>query len=112
MHTKFVDDIKLGRAVNSLKGRQALQIDSDKLEGWATTNCMNESRCWILHRKWGKPECIYGMEESLVCLGNQKGQLYPGVHQAQSAKVRECLALLCSGEVSPQALRAGLSDTM
>lgn len=34
MHSKFAGDTKLGGAVDSLKGRGALQKDHNKLEGW------------------------------------------------------------------------------
>ena len=37
---KFVDRIKLEVAVDSLKVREALQRDLDKLEGWTITNHM------------------------------------------------------------------------
>lgn len=33
--SKCVDDTKLGRVVESLKGKEALQRDLDQLEGWA-----------------------------------------------------------------------------
>jgi len=56
-----VDNAKLGEAADSLEGREALQRDLDKLEGWATTKCMkfNKSMCQILHLGRGNPEYTY-----------------------------------------------------
>ncbi|PKU45447.1 rna-directed dna polymerase from mobile element jockey- hypothetical protein [Limosa lapponica baueri] len=49
--TKFADDTKLGSEVDMLEGRAILQRDLDRLEKWASKNCMkfNEDKCEVLH---------------------------------------------------------------
>lgn len=50
MHTKFAN-AALGGPVESLRGREVLQSDLDRLKSWAITNYIkfNRSECWILH---------------------------------------------------------------
>ncbi|PKU42315.1 rna-directed dna polymerase from mobile element jockey-like [Limosa lapponica baueri] len=51
---KFADENKLGCAVHSLEGQEALQRDLERLEHWATINDIkyNKNKCWILHLEW------------------------------------------------------------
>jgi len=55
--SKFADDTKLGGAVDSLSGREALHGELDRLESWAMTNHVkfNKSKYWILHLDRGNP---------------------------------------------------------
>ncbi|KAJ7415088.1 RNA-directed DNA polymerase from mobile element jockey-like [Pitangus sulphuratus] len=55
--SKFANNTKLGGAIDSLEGREAMQRDLEKSEGWAINNPMkfNEGKCLILHLAQGKP---------------------------------------------------------
>lgn len=63
--SKFADNVELGGNVDVLEGREALQRDLHRLDGWAEIICMsfNTAKCWVLHLGHSNPMQHYKLGE-------------------------------------------------
>jgi len=63
--SNFADDTKLGGAVDSLEGQDALQRDLDRLEHWSMIDGakFNKSKCRIAHQGWSNARHKYKLGE-------------------------------------------------
>lgn len=90
--SKFVDNTKLEKAVNVLKGRAATQWDLDKLKIWVTRNIMRLHKSKIPRIGWNNTMQHYRL--GLNHLGSSSGKRVVGLLCGQEAHY-ETAACVC-----------------
>ena len=137
--SKFVDDIKVSGAADPLEGRDAIQRDLDRLEGWARVKLVkvNKTKRKVLRLDWGNPRYQYrlgdegiesspaekdlrvqvdgkGKHELARCPHSPERRPYPGLHQkkhGQQVEGCDSAPLLHSAETPPGVLHPALESS-
>ncbi|KAK4827016.1 hypothetical protein QYF61_013150, partial [Mycteria americana] len=105
---KFTDDAKLGRVVDTMLGRAAIQRDTDRMQEWFNRNLMKvKGKCKVLHLRWKNPKPNTGWRPAAteqLCRKEPKG---PGRQQTEHV-IAACSCTTC--ESTSRVLSLALSS--
>ena len=131
---KFADDIKLSGAAGTTEGRDAIQMELDRLEKWGNVNLMrfSKAKCKVLHLCQGNPRYRNRLAEvfiesrpadkdlgvltdemlnisQLCTLAAQKAScILDCIKRRVARKAREVILPLCLREPPPGTMHSGL----
>uniref|UniRef100_A0A7M4E049 Reverse transcriptase domain-containing protein n=1 Tax=Crocodylus porosus TaxID=8502 RepID=A0A7M4E049_CROPO len=88
---KFADDTKVWRDVGTLEGRNRLQSDLDRLQGWADENRMgfNTDKCKVMHLGRESQHYTYRLGNSLLVSAEAEKDL-GGITDAKMNMGQQC----------------------
>ncbi|KAK4818464.1 hypothetical protein QYF61_014166 [Mycteria americana] len=101
--SKFADDTMLGKSVDLLEDRRALQRDLDRLDRWAEVNCMgfNKAKCWVLYLGHSNPMQRYRLGEEWLESCLKANGILACIRNSMASRTREVIVPPYSALVRP-----------
>ncbi|GAB0179783.1 mitochondrial enolase superfamily member 1 [Grus japonensis] len=99
--SKFGDDTKLCGVVDTPEGRDAIQMDLDRLERWAHANCMKftKAKCKVLHVGRRNPK--HDMSGQCALAAQKVNRVLGCIKRGVTSRSREVILPLYSALVRP-----------